>query len=246
MASNFRSVLPFAAGYIGLVIIVARVWRRESPGFSFFSPLALITVYGLVGTVASLKSPDGQIAIYWSSIYLAVPIALWAAVWGPHSIDHLRRLVNVTWVVIILFAAALFTMAVLKLDLAGLLTDPSRLLECKAAGWFDFTSGRLRETGVGRYAAIAALVAFSGLWQRNWRYLWIVVFLASSLLLLSTGARGSFLGFAAGMTVILVAHRSKRTFAFGLVALGVIVSLFWVTGTFQTFLDKCIFVLMFK
>ena len=238
--SNIRSILPLIAACVGLAVIVMRVWRYRAPGVSFISPLGLVAAYGLVGVLATIVSPDEKLALYWSAIYVAVPITLWAAVWGPTPLVHLQRLVNVTWAVVILITAILFTLAVFKLGLSSIFTDPSTFLECKAAGWFDFTSGRLRETGVGRYAAIAALIAFTSLWQRNLRWLWAIIFIASLALLLSTGARGSFLGFAAGILVVILAYRSKRTLVGGLIAVAVIVPVFWITGVHQTFLDNCI------
>ena len=239
LANNIRSVAPIAARSIGLLIIFVRLWRRDPSGLRVIGPLGLVTVYGLVGIFSSFMSPNGMTSLYWTLIYLAVPITLLAIVWGPNPIDRLRPVINLTWIVIILATAALFTIALLELNLASVFTDPWKLLECKGAGWYDITSGRLRETGVGRYAAITALIAFAGLWQKNWRLLFIVIFVASSLLLLSTGARGSFLGFASGLAIICLAYRSKRMLAVGLISILVIVPLSLVTGVHKPFLDNC-------
>ena len=95
-------------------------------------------------------------------------------------------------------AAAMAVVAALYLDLVDRTLHPTQLLQCQQTRWFDLTDGRLRGTGVGRYAGIAGLIAVSGLWQDKWRPVWLVVFLTSLTLLLYSGARGSFGGFAAG------------------------------------------------
>ena len=240
LATSIRSVLPFAAAFIGIVVIVARLWRRNPSGFGFISPIGLITVYGLVGIAASLLSPDLKVALYWSAAYVAVPIVLWAAIWGPQPIVQIQRLINVTWLLIIVAALGLFTVALLELSLWDAILHPARLFDCSNSGWYDLTSGRLRATGVGRFAAIGAIIALGGIWQRNWRYLWGPVFLALLSLLLFTGARGAFIGFAAGAPLMVLAYLSKRTLVLVLVALAIIVPVFWVTDTHQPFLDNCL------
>ena len=57
-------------------------------------------------------------------------------------------------------------MGVFKLDFIDRILDPSQFLECRQTYWYDLTSGRIRGTGVGRYAAIAGLIALSGMWYR--------------------------------------------------------------------------------
>ena len=127
------------------------------------------------------------------------------------------------------------------LNIWDALREPSKLLECNSGSWNDWTSGRLRDTGVGRYAAIATLLALSGLWQPRWRGAWAVVFIISVTLLLFTGARGSFAGFCLGAPLVILLHSGRKGFIAGAGAMVVLLPVFLVTGAHETFLDNCIF-----
>jgi len=243
-AQGLRAVFPLMAGGAAVIIIGVKVAQRSPRGFGFFGPLGLATVYGLVGLAAALKSPDGSVALWWSALYLSVPIVLLGIVWSADPLVQLRGLVNATWLAIILAAVVLFVVAGLYLNLVDHFLDPQKFLTCGGGGWFDFTGERLRDTGVGRYAAIAGIISISGLWQRKWRTIWIVVVLISLILLLFSGARGSFFGFGAGAALVLLIyliHAGKGALLAGLLVTVVIVSAFWSTGGLRTFLDFCIF-----
>ena len=68
---------------------------------------------------------------------------------------------------VVLAVMALMATAAIYLDFADKILHPAQLLQCNEAGWFDLTSGRIRSTGVGRYAAIAGLIAVGRLWPRE-------------------------------------------------------------------------------
>jgi len=85
-------------------------------------------------------------------------------------------------------------------------------------------------------------VAIGGLSQGKWRAMWAVILVVSFILLLSTGARGSFVGFAAGAGLILFIlslHAKKRSLLIGLLIMIVLGSALWSTGAHNTFLDNC-------
>jgi hypothetical protein len=168
-------------------------------------------------------------------------VVLWAAVWGQDSLERLGRLINSTWLVVILATALLFVAASLYLDLGERILHPSSFLECRPGHWYDLTGGRLRGTGVGRYAAIAGIVSISALWQRSWRPVWIVILVTSVLLLLFSGARGSFGGFAVGASLTFLLHGGKRGLLAGALAILIVVPLFWSTHSHETFLKNCLF-----
>ena len=192
-----RSILPFAIAGPAAVFIVYRILRGHMSSNRVIGPLGVASIYGLIGFIAAFNSPDGTEAIWWTGLYLSVPIVLWGIVWRPDPLEQLRPLVNATWLAVILAAAVLLAFAIFKLDLIDRIQDPFLLLECRAANWLDLTSGRIRGTGVGRYAAITALIAISGMWIPRWRGVWSVLLVVSLVFLLYTGARGSFAGFLA-------------------------------------------------
>ena len=240
---SLRAALPLMAAGAAASMIGVKVLQRKPSGFGFFSPLGLAAAYGLVGLAASLKSPAPNVALWWAALHLSVPLVLWGVVWGTRPLNQLRYLVNATWVLIILAATALFVVAALYLDLVDRFLDPALFLQCQDSGWFDLSASKIRGTGVGRYAAIAGIIAISGLFQGRWRLLWGMVFLASFTLLLSTGARGAFGGFAAGasLTVLIyLIYAGKRALLSALLAILVLVPLVWGTGLHRDFLEVCL------
>ena len=239
-----RAVLPFTVAGSAAVFIVYRTIQGYMPQRTVLGPLGLATAYGLMGFVAAFNSPDGNVALWWTGLYLSVPIVLWGVVWSANPLEQLRPLVNATWLAVILACVVLLAVAVFKLDFIERVKDPSLFLDCRASDWFDLTSGRIRGTGVGRYAAITALIAISGMWMPKWRRLWSVVLFISLVFLLYTAARGSFAGFGAGaalMVIIYTVSSGKRAMATALVVIAVAVPVLWGTGAINAFLENCFF-----
>ena len=243
---GLSAVLPFAAAFAAGVIIIFKQSQRLPSGFQLFSPLTLAAIYGVVGLIAAFNSPSGAVALRWAALYLTVPLVLWAIVWGADPLGRASRIVSSTWLLIVLASTALFVTALIYLELTDMFLDPARFLECRGgawlnnSNWIDLTSGQLRDTGVGRYAAIAAIIAISGLWQARWRPVWLLVFLSSFILLLFTGARGSFAGFAAGAALTVLLYAGRRALLVGALLLAVLIPIFWATGAHSTFVDKCV------
>ena len=239
-----RSLLPFAAANVALTIIIFGLYRQRSQNVLFFGPLGLTVLYGCAGVVASFLSPNGTAALYWAAAYISVPVVLWAIVWGPDALDRLQRLVNITWLFVVLFTVLLFFIALIELNLATLLAHPSELLNCdqKAAGdWNRLTSGLIRSTGVGRYAAIAGIVALGGLWRKSWRPVWVPVLVVSLILLLFTGSRTAMIGFAVAVPFIIFLSGGKKALIASAATAVILVPIFWATGIHDTFLNNCIF-----
>jgi hypothetical protein len=242
-ANNFRAIFPLIAAGVAGSIIGIRLVRRNRPEFSFVGPLGLAAAYGLVGLAATLKSPDASNALWWATLYLSVPVVLWCVIWNGNALDQFSRLVNLTWAGLILITLILFVVALLRLDLLDSIASPSSLLRCDPPGWIGVTGHRLRETGVGRFAAISGIVAIGALTQGKLRPLWSVLLLISFILLLSTGARGSFAGFFAGASLVILIYlvgAGKIAMLRGVVVAIVFVSALWGTGLLNTFLDNCV------
>jgi hypothetical protein len=243
---GLRAILPFLAGVSAAVLILAKLSRHRQGGLSLFGPLGLTAAYGLVGVASALLSPKGSLALYWAAAYLSVPLVLWAIIWGNDVLESAWRIAYLNWVIIILAVAVLFVAALLYLNLGALMLSPNDWFSCRlyssyrGDSWLDLTSGALRPTGVGRYAAIAAVVALGGLWQGRWRYLWGVVLVAAGVLLLSSGARTSFIGVAAAAPLVILLQGGKRAALVGLVGLALLVPLVWGTGIHRDFLENCL------
>ena len=240
MIHGLRAVSPFVAAILATTFILFQVYRKEPRRFGFFSPLGLAAVYGLVGLFATILSPDSTVAFRWAVLYLSVPLVLWAIAWQTDALARVQQVLDVTWFCVILIALALFAVALIYLDLFDVLRDPRLILECRSGNWYGFTSGGLRDTGVGRYAAIAAIIATTGVLQRKWWPILAPVFVVTVLLLLFTGARGSMAGFAVAAPFAALLYSGKKTVAVGAIALVVFVPLFWATGSHSIFYENCI------
>ena len=242
-----RSTLPLWAGYLAVVLFVVRFYKQRSGSVSFFGPLGLVTVYGLAGLAASFLSPNGSVALYWAAAYLSVPLVLWGIVWDRDGLEIVHRIIKLNWLILILAALGLFIVALLYLDLGRIILTPSLWFDCslyrnyEGHSWFNLSSGVLRPTGLGRYAALAAILAMPGLWAGRSRLLWAVILLTALILLLTSGARGAFMGFAAAAVLIGLFYGGKKAVVWGALAIAVLVPIVWSTGVYGQFLDSCIF-----
>ena len=242
-----RSVLPLCAGLLALTIVLVNIFNRRPAGFFPIGPLSLAILYGLIGTVASFQSPDWSVALYWSLAYVSVPMVLLAIVWGTTGTSMILRVINFNWLLITLAVTALFFFALLYLSLGQIILTSSAWFECplnrnwQDGSWFAITSGVLRPTGVGRYAAIASLLALARLWQGEWRALWGFIFIASFILLLTSGARNSIVGFGVAASVIVLFYGGKKAAAWGALGAIALAPIILTTGIHNEFLDRCIF-----
>ena len=241
-----RGIMPLLAAFFAVGMIVFNLSKQRSAEISLFGPLGFATVYGLVGLAATFLSPDGSVALYWAAVYLSVPLVLWGIVWvrGRHWAAY--SIVNLNWMIIILAVMALFAIALLYLNLGTLIVTPSAWFDCPLYGnwqgnsWHDLTSGFLRPTGVARYAALAGILALGGVWQGRWRVLWVSILLASLILLLSSGARGAYLGFVFGAASIIFFYGGKKALAWGALGLILLAPVVWSTGVHKGFIDFCL------
>jgi len=243
---SVRATFPFIASFLAFPLILVGFRRLRLRQSFFFNPLGLAAVYGLVGVGASLLSPKGSVALYWAAAYLSVPLVLWAIAHGGDALEQIRRLINLNWLIILLGVTLLFTIGLLKLNLGAVILNPPTWLECDHSGaWERLTFQNLRSTGVGRYAALAAIVALGGLWQGKWRVFWSIILLSSLLLLVSTGARTAYAGFVVAVLLIVLLYGGKRAAVVLGVAILVLAPVLWSTGIAQAFQEKCLHVSWF-
>ena len=238
---GLRATFPLFAGGMAVMIIAVKLPRRPDRSI-LFSPLGLVALYGVVGLAAALLSPKGWVSLYWAVAYLSVPLVIWAVVWSSNALDQIVRLIKFNWLIVVLLVGVVFVVGVLYLDLGTRILHPETLLSCGLSqSWFDLTSGILRDTGVGRFAAIAAIIALSSLWWKKWRIVWGLVLLGSLLLLITSGARTAILGFAIVAPIIILLHGGKRAAVAGILAIIILVPLVWSTGMHHKIAQNCLF-----
>jgi len=239
--------LPILLAYLAMALLLVKFLKKQEGRLSFFGPLGLTIVYGVVGLAASVFSPDGSVSLYWAGAYLSVPLVLWSIVWGRDGLGAIHRIINLNWLIILLGVSLLFTLALIYLDLGALILSPSTWFDCplnrawRGNSWIDFSHGLLRPTAVGRFAALAGIIALGNVWTGRWRLLWSVILAVAFILLLTSGARGAYFGFAAAGALIIVFYGGKKAVLLGALGLIVLVPLFWSTGIHQQFFNTCIF-----
>ena len=251
---GLRATIPYVAVYVAVLIILVKAATHRPRGFRFLGPLGLASVYGTVGIASAWLSPQGWLSLYWTAAYLSVPLMLWALVWGPDSLENLSRIIRLNWALILVAAAGFFTLGLIFLNLSDWLLNPGGWLDCGSrGGWYsvakDFPGysgpgevleSPIRATGVGRYAALAAIIGMAAVWQRHWRALWVVVLLGGLLLLLNSGARTAFVAFVPAAALVLIASGGRKFLVGALASLVVLVPLVWLTGFHNTFIGNCV------
>ena len=244
--NSLRAALPLIAGYLAVMAITVKLFQHSPRGIHPVGPIGFTIAYGLVGAIGAVKSPSLGDSFYWAAAYLSVPVVLWAIVWGSDGLAHIQRIILVNWLIVCLAILALFVTAVLYLNLGSVIVHPGDWLECRLNGasrdsnWFLLTEGKLRPTGVGRYAALAAVLALGGMWQRRWRSVCFVILIVSLILLFTSGARSALVGFAAAAPLVVLLHGGKRAILSILVAVAVLTPVVWGTGIYKPVLEKCL------
>jgi len=182
------------AVFFALIVFTGKKVRAH---LNFKKPTIYLSLYAIVGLIASLLSPQGFDAAYWSLLYLSVPLTGLLLTSAGESLEEAKYLLNTNWIIAFLF--------VFYLSLGPL---RSYILGNPLPQFYMFPGGvaRITQNGVGRYAAVAVLIALSRFRQyqskRN-RIFWFFM-LAFSLNLLSLSqSRAALLGFAGGTAVIL-------------------------------------------
>ena len=242
---SLRAIVPLLAGLAGIIIISHHGYSRKPLGHLFFGPLTLMAVYGLVGVASVLNSPDSSVSLYWLGVYLSVPLVALAISSGANPLTHVSRLVKLNWIVALVAVPILIVVAFSVLHLDRIILEPSNLLECRlrspflGESWHDLTDGTLRSTGVGRYAAIAAILAFSGLWQGRGRLAWTLILVGAMLLLLTSGARTSFVGFGFAAALVIFLHGGWRAALAVSVGVAITVVILWSNGLDRPILESC-------
>ena len=210
------SALPFFAAYLALLLLVFRSRRTFPPKYLWLSPMGLASLYGVVGVFASVLSPDASVALYWAALYLTVPLVLWAITWNENPLERITLLVNFNWAVISAAVVTLFVISLVFLNLWDLIYQPSLWGSCplngswKGESWVNFTSGAIRPTGVGRYAAITAIISLVGVYSNRWRFGWTGLLIISLILLGTSGARTALLGFMLAALVVSLVYGGKK------------------------------------
>jgi O-antigen ligase len=190
-----RALFPIIAVYLCLLWMLAK-----RPGASFLRmPTGFLLAYCAVGTVSSIfLSPSRGTALYWAAEYAAPLLAVWVAVESRDAMKSVRRVLFLNNVIIIVIAFALLP------DLLRVGGSDARFSQFYN---LPFNLGEMRANGVGRFALLTIIVAFTYMICRpgkGKKLFWGMILLPALFMLAQTRSRTSLLGLAISATLIIL------------------------------------------
>jgi len=190
-----RALFPLVAVYLSLMWMLVK-----RPGFSFLRmPAGFLFAYFVVGAVSSVfLSPNRVTALYWACEYVAPLLVVWVAMEMPDPLEGLRKILYLNNVVVVLIFAAIFP------DMLRVGGSDERFSQFYQ---LPFSLGEMRANGVGRFALVTVIIAFTYLiCRRGKRKIVLGVLLMPALFMLAqTRSRTSLLGLAiAGVLLVLI------------------------------------------
>jgi len=204
-----RAFLPLLALYLSLMWVFATRSKNPLPG----TPLGYLGFYVVIGVISSVfLSPSKITALYWASVYAAPLIVSWIAMDKSDSLSILRRMLYLNNGIIVLVMLTLFP-DVIRVGAA----------DARFSQFYNlpFGLGEMRANGVGRFALVTIIIAFTYLiCQTGKRKLfWGIMIVPALFLLAQTRSRTSLLGLAiAGALLILILGIDRRFLFVGPVA----------------------------
>lgn len=235
---GLRAFSPLVAGFLAGIILLKRgsSWRRGA----LTEPVGLLLLYTGFGVISSIiVSTDTVTALYWAGEYGSVLMVLWATLADPDPLPALSRVLKVNWIMVTTATVSLLSSLGFLSDLVLIPTEGSPL-GVRAYGGNFIVQGQVlgmpttRNTGFGRFAALAALICLARLWQGNKRskLLWGLLPICLFALVLCQ-ARTATVSLLAGVFMLLWMRRGSKIVLWGVMA-GVL-TLLGLTGFYAAF-----------
>jgi hypothetical protein len=224
-----RAFFPILAGWLALMLILVRGGVKVP---AIMGPLGLFSFFTIIGLAPSFLLPFEQAfqAVWWGVAFGAPAAILVLALTDPEPDYAMKNLLTLSWVV----AIAMMVAIILALPVIGgpsFVPGEGRALHMGGAFSVNEFAGMAgpRNTGLSRYAGVAALAALGRLLQeRGWvRLFCIMVLPASVYILMAAQGRTEILAFVAGGFVILALRRTSRVV---MLSWGVVATLLLATG----------------
>ena len=249
--TNFRDLFVFLQGVRGafpilcsvlvVLIIFTNPQRIKLNKWILVGPLGFMSLYGLAGIIASVMSPDASVSLYWSVMYLSVPLVLLLIMQDINPLDRISTVLRINWTIMLVALFIVYLFALIKLDFDAFILQPSVWFKCHEHTWFDDSGQLLRSTSVGRYAAIAGLICLGQIWVPKWRYFGIFGFIAAIVMLFYAGSRTPLIAFGAALPIFAVFYAGKKIALAILLGLFFVLPIIWFTGMHRSVLDDCLF-----
>jgi O-antigen ligase len=190
-----RAFFPLVAVYLSLMWMLLK-----RPGFSFLRmPAGFLFAYFTVGAISSVfLSPNRMTALYWACEYVAPLLVVWVTMEMPEPLEGLRKLLYLNNVVVVLIFATIFP------DVLRVGGSDERFSQFYR---LPFNLGEMRANGVGRFALVTIIIAFTYLICRRGKgkVVWGLLLMPALFMLAQTRSRTSLLGLAiAGVLLVLI------------------------------------------
>jgi O-Antigen ligase len=227
LAHGIRAFFPLLAGWLALLALLRNGGAKIQ---AVVGPVGLCGLFAAVGLISSaLISKLPWNALYWAGMYGAVVIVLMAVSSLPEALPVLSRVIAANWTIDIVLLLGLLA-GIPFLGSATLTPTTGSPLGVIAYNGLVanhqtvWGMASTRNTGLGRYAAVAGLVALGKLWKAkpSAKIAWIAILAISLYALLLAQARTETIGFLAGSLVILALRKTRRTLLAGIGSLMVL------------------------
>lgn len=191
-----RTLFPLAAAYLSLMWMLVK-----RPGFSFFRiPVAFLFGYFGISAVSSVfLSPSRLTALYWAGEYAAPLLVVWVAVEMTDPLANLRRILYLNNIIVAVIFFALIP------DVLRVGGSDERFSQFYT---LPLSLGEMRANGVGRFALVMVIIAFTFMLCRTRKrdkILWGTLLLPALFMLAQTRSRTSLLGLAiSGVLLVLI------------------------------------------
>lgn len=198
-----RAAFPFLVLPVGLVLAMSVRGGTASWG----GPNRLLAVYGIAAAAGATFSPNPSTSLYWAVTFLACIVA------GGEVLKE-RRLGSAGAVVIFTWCMAALLAAVIAVFMRDMLVDDQgNLAGYGAYGKMKDVGGMAmsRSSGVTRFSAVPATIAFSMLWfgRSKLRFLWVLPWAGFSFVIVAMQSRGGLFGYVAAMGAVILLHRAR-------------------------------------
>ena len=230
---GMRAFLPLLAMVLAIIFIAVKKYAMPK-GF-FLKPLGLFLLYSLVGIFSSIFSKDLSWALYWAAMYGAVVMVLVALSYGHSSLKKIASIISLNWFIAGFLSVALTAFFLIQPGITHSLTINFLFCAGRAYEGFGGVSAAVqtfgmpgtRPTGLGRYAAIMALVAFCRFLytpKKGLKIVWLAAFVLGLAILLFSKGKTEILVFVFSLASILVIGKRLKWYLVILLAAIMMVS----------------------
>ncbi len=228
---TLRPLMPVVALVICFFILkgAGRMTLNLSKG-----PILTLSLYGLVGALFFFLSPEPFVSLYWALIFIAAIFVVWTLVNQGDPERQVKLLMDINTVVIMIVVLFYF-LGPLWPILWG--ARNPRLYE------LPFGLGTQTANGVGRFAAVLALIALSRVRQKDIRLraLWLGFLTIAVVSLALSESRTGILGFIVGSLLIVLANRKFSWLILGIPGIFYFLYMSWIVWRFKGSIENAFF-----